>query len=139
MLTVNNPRKKTLPPGKAEVRAAFKRCLEQGMSLMEIAQLAGLDYQQLRNFSSESKQTIGPAGLAKLRAWLENSGRLGPAAIVGASESDPVLKIAAQLEALVPLLRDANFDYSTRLAFYREHQKGIERHLLPEAEIWANK
>lgn len=139
MQAVKEQKRKTLSPDRVLVRTAFKRCLEQGMTVLEIAQLSGVDYQQLRNFSSESKQTIGVEGLSKLRLWLETSGRLTSAPIVGAAEADPVLKIAAQLEALVPLLRDSNFDYDTRLAFYKEHHKGIARHLLPEAERWTNK
>ena len=54
---------------RARIRSEVRRLMDEDMPLSQIAELSGVDYQRLRNFSS--KMVINPREFSLLRDWID--------------------------------------------------------------------
>lgn len=129
---------------RTTVQSLLEKAAESGeVNLAALAREVGWKPPALHNFR---KRGYGDKEkVEKLEERLRQRGFGDPVVgkVVTAKEvhdlSDPADAIALQLEGMAKMLRDKQFDFSTRLAFYREGVAGIERHIMPVAERWLEK
>ena len=101
---------------RARIRSEVRRLMDEDMPLSQIAELSGVDYQRLRNFSS--KMVINPREFRLLRDWIDaRPGGAGKAPEPSRGHGGSAIQVLVlELEALLKFMRSNEFDDATKLA-----------------------